>query len=98
MISGDEWREAFLWGLATGIPVGAVLAWLLWWIGVRTDRWGAHEDEVQQMHAADQALNQARNDFGSPCICGTVFEINGPCCAKVHTRPSSHPWGVWPKP
>src|SRR5260370_5318183 len=27
----------------------------------------------------------------SPCVCGTVFEINGPCLAMTHRAQSSRP-------
>jgi hypothetical protein len=99
MISGDEWREAFLWGLATGIPVGAVLAWLLWWIEFRTgqvrDLRGKeyppdHSVPVPARRLTSQeivdraAAGVHPREFDPPCICGTVFLINGPCQAKEH--------------
>lgn len=41
----------------------------------------------------DRAAGNPARQLDPPCICGTVFEINGLCQAKVHTRSSSRPDG-----
>jgi hypothetical protein len=131
MISGDEWREAFLTGLVTGIcgtvalvVLGVILRAV--WLARRAaeaDRdsadyaaaaraaFGTHpmpnhlgqgprrltEQDIVDRAAGNPAKMVLAADESAPCICGTVFEINGLCQAKVHSGSSSRR-PIGPKP
>jgi hypothetical protein len=116
MISGHEWRDAFLYGLATGIcgTLALIVLGVLWRAGWLAARAAAECEDHDQLSAErprrlteQDIVNRAAGNparqveraraqdvgEGAPCICGTVFEINGLCAAKVHTRISSRPDG-----